>query len=313
MIRSTTRSNSPSRRQRQPRVSPEGPRLPVAAAALAALLAGGCEGPVVGPQQTPTDPPGFLIGGQPDFAHDYVGAVVTFHPFIPGNPLAPFCTGTLIAPTVVVTAGHCAFLIEDFGLPVWFTLDQQFSENSLLIEATAIPHPDFVPTVNPLDVSGLGGDPSELGVLILDDDAGVQPALLPTAGLLDQLRSEKLLRAGAEFTVLGYGISRFTEEGPLLGERLSATMPFGSLLPTAVQLGNHSQRHTPSACFGDSGGPNFFEVDGAPVLTSVTWWLGGGPLAGPHFFALNCASWHRAYRLDTPQARSFLGTYVALP
>jgi hypothetical protein len=308
-------STIPSRwRQRQ--TSSMGlPGPTVAAILIAAFLTTACEGPVVGPPDTPVDPPAYLLGGQPDLEHTNVGAVVTFHPFIPGNPLSPLCTGTLIAEDVVVTAGHCAFWLVAFELPVWFTLDAQFSESSPFIAATAIPHPDFVPTVNPLDVSGVGGDPFELGVLLLDEPVtDVAPALLPTEGHLDELSSQKLLRAGAPFTVVGYGISGFSEDGfPLLGERMSASMPFGSLLPRAVQLGNQNQRHTPSACFGDSGGPNFFEVDGAPVLTSVTWWLGGGPLAGPHFFELNCASWHRAYRLDIPQARSFLGNYVDLP
>lgn len=286
-----------------------------AALGLAVLVGVACERAVVEPVAENVGPPAFLIGGQPDFAHTNVGAVVTFIPFLPGNPLQPFCSGTLIAPDVVVTAGHCAFWLVALELPVWFTLDQQFNESSPLIEATAIPHPDFVPTANPLDVSGVGNDPFELGVLLLAEPVTDRPpATLPMEGLLDELRSQKVLRAGAEFTVVGYGAMAIEDGFPQWdGQRRSMSTPFGSLLPKAVQLGNPNQRHTPSACFGDSGGPNFFEVDGEAVLTSVTWWIGGGPLAGPNLFELNCASWHRAYRLDIPQARSFLGNYVDLP
>jgi hypothetical protein len=289
-------------------------KLPSRLLALSLLL-GACEAPPPLGLETQVGPPAFLIGGQPDFAHPNVGAVVTFIPFLPGTPLQPFCTGTLIAPTVVVTAGHCAFWLLEAELPVWFTLDQQFDESSPGIPAEVVLHPGFVPSVNPLDPSQVGGDPFELGVLLLAEPVThTPPAALPSAGLLDQLRRQKVLRAGAELSVVGYGAFAI-EDGFTVwdGQRRSATMPFGSLLPWAVQLGNPQQKHTPSICFGDSGGPNFFVIDAEPILTSVTWWVGGGPLAGPNFFELNCSGWHRAYRLDTPQARSFLGEYVALP
>jgi hypothetical protein len=287
----------------------------VAATGLLALLSGACEGRATEPLEAPGGPPAFIIGGKPDFVHSNVGAVVTLNPFLPGEPLAPFCTGTLIAPDVVVTAGHCAFFLVAFDLPVWFTFDQQFSENSPLIPATAIAHPDFSPSGNPLDVGGVYRNLAELGVLVLADEVTDRtPATLPTEGLFDELRRKNVLRAGAEFTVVGYGAMAIEDGFPLWdGQRRSMNSTFGSLLPTAVQLGNANQKHTPSVCFGDSGGPNFFEIDGEAVLTSVTWWIGGGPLAGPNLFALNCASWHRGYRLDIPEARSFLGTYVDLP
>jgi hypothetical protein len=287
----------------------------VTATGLLVLLAGACEGRSTGPLEDPVGPPAFIMGGEPDFTHTNVGAVVTFIPFLPGEPLAPFCTGTLIAPDVVVTAGHCAFLLVALDLPVWFTFDQQFSESSILIPATAIPHPDFAPSVNPLDIGGVDRNLVEVGVLLLEEEVTDRPpATLPSEGLLNDLKWQNRLRAGTEFTVVGYGAMAI-EDGFLVwdGQRRSMSSPFGSLLPTAVQLGNPNQKHTPSTCLGDSGGPNFLEIDGEAVLTSVTWWIGGGPLAGPNIFELNCASWHRSYRLDIPEARSFLGNYVDLP
>lgn len=316
MTPSRTLSDSPPARQRSRRpMRSNGARaLAVAAAGSWALLSSACDELLVAPHEDIV-PPAFLIGGEPDFVHTNVGAVVTNIPFLPGNPLQPFCTGTLVAPEVVVTAGHCAFLLVEFDLPVWFTFDQHFTESSPLIPATAIPHPDFAPSRNPNDVGGVGGDPFELGVLLLETPVTDRaPATLPTEGLLNELRRQKVLRAGAQFTVVGYGAMAIEDGFPLWDDqRRSMSTSFGSLLPRAVQLGNPHQRHTPSACFGDSGGPNFFEVDGETVLTSVTWWIGAGPLAGPNLFALNCASWHRAYRLDIPQARSFLGEFVDLP
>lgn len=292
-----------------------GVRVPaiIPAIGLCAFLLSGCGDHGVGPQENVVGP-SFLINAEPDFTHDNVGALVSLHPFIPGNPLAPMCTGTLIAPSVVVTAGHCAFIIAVLGLPAWFAFDQQFNEASPLIPATAVPHPSFTPSQNPNDLSGIGGDPFEIGVLLLEDPVTDRsPATLPAEGLLDDLKRQKMLRSGDPFTVVGYGAIGFTDGVPVFdGQRRSATVGFKSLNGEAVTLGTpHDAAH---ACFGDSGGPNFLEVDGDDVLTSVTWWIGAGPLgSGPNVFALNCTSWHRAYRLDIPQARSFLGEFVALP
>lgn len=287
--------------------------LKVAPVVLTVLLGAACAEPVAAPAEDAARPPSFIVGGQPDFAHTNVGAVVTLHPFVPGNPLAPLCSGTLIDQDVVVTAGHCAFFIVAFQLPAWVTFDQQFSGTSPLIPATAVPHPNFVPSRNPNDVGGIGGDPFELGVLRLDEPVTDRaPAPLPPAGLLDDLKKGKSLHPGDPFTVVGYGAIGFADGFPTFdGQRRSAEVPYRSLNGEAVTL--DTKRNDYSICFGDSGGPNFLEVDGQDVLTSVTWWSGAGPLS-PNVIDLNCAGvWHRAYRLDIPQARDFLDDFVALP
>lgn len=254
-----------------------------------------------------------MIGGEPDFEHPSVGALVTFLPFLPGNPLQPFCTATLISPDVAVTAGHCTYLIHLFGLPAWVSFDQQFSESSELILATAITHPNFSESGNPNDVSGVGGDSFELGVLLLAEPVTDRsPAVLPSAAQLDSLRRERLLVPGTPFTLVGYGAFGFVDGFPVFdGQRRAAEVPFTTLRKEAAQFS--APVAAPSACFGDSGGPNFLTVDGQQILTSVTWWLGPGPLAGPNASSLQCFGWHRAYRLDTPQAREFLSNFVALP
>ena len=51
-----------------------------------------------------------------DFVHDYVGLIVFYTDDDPVSPTHdPFshrCTGTLISPTVMVTAGHCTTGVE---------------------------------------------------------------------------------------------------------------------------------------------------------------------------------------------------------
>lgn len=151
--------------------------------------------------------------------------------------------------------------------------------------------------------NGIGGDPFELGVLLLSEPVTDRsPATLPALGLLDDLKKEKMLHSGDQFTVVGYGAVGLVDNAPFVdGQRRSAYTRYSSLNGEAVTFS--TARNAPSACFGDSGGPNFLEVGGDVVLTSVTWWLGN----------LRCTSWHRAYRLDTPQAQSFLGNFIVLP
>jgi len=64
-------------------------------------------------------PAGAITGGQPDGnMHPYSGLILV--------PEFGFCSGTLIAPTVVLTAGHCTSFFEDpdYGITeVWVTFD----------------------------------------------------------------------------------------------------------------------------------------------------------------------------------------------
>ena len=67
---------------------------------------------------------------------------------------------------------------------------------------------------------------------------------------------------------------------------------------------------TPDAavnCIGDSGGPVF---QGPPQSHRGK---GGGTVVLGVAHNTDCSTWMAFYRLDTPQARSFLGAFVDLP
>ncbi len=109
--------------------------------------------------------------GQPDGnLHPEVGALlIDWNPDSPGPDV--FCTGTLIAPDVVLTAGHCTVGLDR----VLVTFDPTYDENAenpttLVYEGTAITHPEFG--------SRPGGqsDPHDIAVILLDEPVeGITP------------------------------------------------------------------------------------------------------------------------------------------
>jgi Trypsin len=102
-----------------------------------------------------------------------------------------FCSGTLIAPTVFLTAAHCTASLEAEGITeVWVTFSSDYDEDATspagLIAGTPVGHPEF----------GTGGasDTHDIAVVLLEEEAtGITPAQLPTAGLLDQLKASHQL------------------------------------------------------------------------------------------------------------------------
>ena len=150
-------------------------------------------------------PAGAITFGQPDGTrHPNVGALVAdWDEESPGPDV--FCSGTLIAPTVFLTAAHCIASLEARGITeVWVTFASDYDEDAAsptgLIAGTPVAHPEF----------GAGGvsDTHDIAVVLLDEaPAGITPAQLPTAGLLDQLKASHQLD-DRTFTAVGYGTVR---------------------------------------------------------------------------------------------------------
>jgi secreted trypsin-like serine protease len=214
-----------------------------------------------------------------------------------------FCTGTLIAPTVFLTAGHCTAFLESEGISqVWVTFASSYDEDSTslsgLIAGTYVTDPNY-------GYSGPGGhsDPHDLAVVLLNAPVvGITPAQLPTAGLLDQLD----LRSQT-FTAVGYGTVReIKTTGPHAlffdAVRRYATQSFLSLQKSWLTLNMNPSTGSGGTCYGDSGGPHFLGGVTSNLLVSIT--VTGDAM---------CRATDTTYRLDTAAAREFLGQYVTLP
>ena len=282
--------------------------LALALAGLVPFLANCASDHAVGPS-SPTTEPSRIVFGTPDVANTYsnVAAVIAR---APSGRFFPFCSGTLIEPTVVLTAAHCTSYFETELAPLGYTLYVSFrnviaygSQADAATTASLIPVTDAI--TNP-DYSQRQSDVGDLGLLILATaPAGITPATLPTLGLLDQLAAQNGLKR-ATFTVVGYGVQDrvvgggppfFMDDNPLT--RGYAFASFMSLNKGYLRLSQNPSTGDAGACYGDSGGPNFLSVNGQPILVAVT-------ITGD----VPCRATNVVYRLDTVSAQTFLSTYL---
>ena len=239
-----------------------------------------------------------ITNGTPDAnTHPNVGALVD----VPRHDdPQPYCTGTLISPTVFLTAGHC---YPEGGNTSYVTFDEETT--STLYLGTFHDSPNG------------GGD---IAVVVFDEPIkGIEPAQLPTEGRLDNVDK------GQEFTAVGYGghPTRKKSGRPEIvydDQREWAVSTFKSVNRANLRLWQNQDEGYGGTCVGDSGGPNFFGADERAsvgqhqgAVESVTKHesdvIAGITITGDYW----CRNTSVNLRLDTKSARDFLGKYVILP
>jgi len=212
-----------------------------------------------------------IVGGEPDGQlHPSVGLMIAD---IDGEPMWR-CSGTLIAPRVFLTAGHCTG-DGATAARVWFDTDLTGNPDypyggPSAIEGTPIPHPLYVWS---------GGDHHDVGVVILDEAVtDIVPATLPAPALLTQLKKDRVLEGGYEagvfFRSVGYGGTLASWPPPDLAydlvRRWSAS-EYVALTPYHLHLFQRAVFDEGGGCFGDSGGPVFYvDPDGNEIIAAVT-------------------------------------------
>jgi len=233
-------------------------------------------------------PAGAITYGQPDGnKHPQVGALVgTFN-----GQTYPYCSGTLISPSVFLTAAHC-----DIGTStVYVTFDSKYSVKSKLYTGTYYPNPLY---------NQAQSDPHDIAVVVFDKPIlGLTPARLPTLDQYDRVDKNQ------QFTAVGYGGQEPVNQpgGPVIGyldTREYAVSTFNAVDPSYLRLSQNPATGNGGTCYGDSGGPNF--VGAGSSETNV---IAGITITGDTL----CKSTNVDYRLDTVSARSFLSQFVTLP
>jgi hypothetical protein len=208
-----------------------------------------------------------------------------------------FCSGSLIAPTVFLTAAHCLeFLPADAQIYV------TFAPSAAEGVAKAIPATSF--HFDPL-YGHDSANPHDIGVVLLPSKStrGITPLRLPTAGWLDQAAAKNGLK-DAKFINVGYGGSTPTTGQPIVtydGVRKSSISTYMALEANWLWLSMNAATGNGGDCFGDSGGPKLLASNPSTVYALV---VTGDAV---------CRATTKDYRVDSPTARAFLGSYVALP
>jgi hypothetical protein len=221
---------------------------------------------------------------QEDFVHDYVGLLVFYTDPDPvtGDPFSHRCSGTLISPTVVVTAGHCTDGVDNGRAYFLQAVGPNYSPDAFGglggDETTGYPYENGI-TFHRADNYGNLDLPNtrDAGVVVLDEPytpPSGKFGLLPDAGLIDRLVAE----AGASgkqsvrFTTSGYGLlDQDPRPDPGQRERMMATSHLientNPLTTYQLKTTNNPSKGMGGSCNGDSGGPVF--VAGTRIIAAV--------------------------------------------
>jgi secreted trypsin-like serine protease len=231
---------------------------------------------------------GAITYGTPDTTgkYPYVGALVgTFD-----DGTYPYCSGTLVSPTVFLTAAHC-----DIGTDtVCVTFEAQYTSRSKLYCGTFYAHPLYSQTQsNPYDVAV---------VVFSKPIRGITPARIPTAGLLDQMKAAGTLTQSTAFTSVGYGAQEVGKGNALtyLDRREYAVGYFNALGPGYLRISQNIHTGSGGTCYGDSGGPILLGDTNLVVAITVT---------GDAF----CKSTNVVQRLDLQPVLDFLAQFGVYP
>lgn len=243
-----------------------------------------------------------IVNGTPTgTAYASVGALLFDYDHngrIDGDDL--FCTGSLVAPNVFLTAAHC---IRTPDTPpgsqfyVSFAPDLYAKGIKSIAATRVVVDPEYGHDVAKLH---------DLALVFLPTNAtkGMTPLKLPAAGVLDAMSAKGAL-SKTLFVNVGYGDGTIHTGVPTYtydGVRKSSRSQFKSLTQTWLTLlANSSATGEGGDCYGDSGGPKFLDGDATTIYATVT--TGDA----------NCRATTKDWRLDTPEARGFLGQYLTLP
>ena len=250
-------------------------------------------------------PAGAITGNYvEDFEHPFVG-LVTFYDET--GEYSHRCSGSLLTPTVFLTAGHCTdgattarvYFQQDAGVnydpekevdPV--TGYPEYCAEGTLGETCATS--DELYNYGFAEFAGFPNT-RDVGLVILDQPIEMpEYGALAAPGSLDRLATRRG-QQDVTFTISGYGLSRVN---PIVvesyRERLMAKTKLVNLRSALtsgfnLQLSANPGGGRGGTCFGDSGGPVFYGGFGSNTIVAVTSFGLNG----------NCRGVDFAYRTDT--------------
>lgn len=182
-----------------------------------------------------------------------------------GNFSQAFCTGSLVTPRAVLTAGHCIQEIaKQFGVSadqllgvayIAFGPDAAAPNRSIQFKSVAV-HPDYG--------NSFAGPTGDVAVIELSEAVeDIQPVWFATEGLDDV--------AGEDVTSVGYGvISGRASDQRSSGTKRSAVLTISEVREDTLQSDATKNAGNTNVCSGDSGGPQYhINDDGSLVQWAV--------------------------------------------
>lgn len=246
-----------------------------------------------------------ITWGEPDGEeHPNVGTLL----FMQNGEGFYSCTGTMIAPRVMLTAGHCvaeAGNINDVtyvrfvesaldGLGDYLPSVQDWLDAEWFAVTTVIPHPlwdDYARFPNTYDI----------GVVILEEEYFPSNGFgeIPPLGFLETLKG----RDKRDFLSVGYGVQGTLKPFAMDEyERYKGHVRLLEVNSFFSGKGSQSAKFSNNpgvgggTCYGDSGGPTFFQNGNLVVSVTSFGWAKNGNCIGNDF----------NYRTDTPAAQDFI-------
>lgn len=248
-------------------------------------------------------PASSITNGEPTEEHPEVVLILME---VGGAPMYR-CSGTLLEPTIVVTAGHCTSNYPDdpfTGMRVFTEADVEYGDNNYpyagpnaveAVEWAAHPAYETAPFwFNDVGMIKL----AEPGVVLDEADYGK----LPDVDSFDEY-AKKRGQSKVWFTSVGYSLQRIN---PVFIEseriryvacpKLNAINAPGMTGDYSMLLSNNHA--TGGTCFGDSGGPNFLK-DTTTIAGVTSFGLNG-----------NCAGTGGVFRLDRQNVLDFIYGFI---
>jgi hypothetical protein len=245
--------------------------------------------------------------GEPDGTeHPYVGTLL----FVQNGEGYFSCTGTLLSPTVMLTAGHC---VEGGGVENSVTY-VRFTENAMadrenypttqawldaqwILAADVIPHPqynDYAEFPQTYDV----------GLVILSQEVLLETyGVLPSEGLLQRVKAQKGNKNNW-WTAVGYGsqgiLNPFEGDDYARYQTITRLVELNSTTNgpgSSAKFSNNPGQNRGGTCFGDSGGPLFYQD--TPVIGAIVS-FGNTPCIGVDY----------QFRIDTDIALDFIRDHL---
>lgn len=219
--------------------------------------------------------------------HPYVGGLVDME-----NGW-PYCSGSLVSPTVFVTAAHCAD-----GARVAVSFDEHIEFPKQVHWGTWYQHPGYYNNEsNPLDVA----------VVVFDKPVRAETSAdIAPLNLLSDMKAAGTLNQETAFTSVGYGANE--DEPPhgdfsftYLDTRQWAIGYYDALGPGYLRISQNPHAGSGGTCYGDSGGPQFLGDQYSNLQVSVT-------VTGDLF----CKSTNVVQRLDIAEVQDWLAQFIAL-